>query len=310
MTIFSQSVCFGKAYKEAWTNFSQRGDLEPLVLGIQDGEVQAFIHSPNLDKNDGLKAIYFLRLLCGIDEAVMLSDGHTVLTEGKSEEELEKLYEKYVGKNRIRMQEACDKENACELGEIADTLMVSYINKKGRFATGSYPYYYHGKGGSPFRWLSDQDKELLDAIIEYDLDSETVLENSKNFAEESSESEPKIGGKIPELMHQIIQLPTVSSLSKFDGVLERAFLEDDYFFEKLSGFPKDEQQLLDLAKELVLKKAQFDIDLLEKSLAMLDQAEKEADNNGEILLRARLLREATKGRKEELTQRVAEYSAT
>lgn len=219
---YDEIVKLAKYHKMAWVETTNAGDMNPTIIGLRDGTPQLLVVTPMLDKNQGLKVVQFLRVGMAIDEVVLVVDGHTILTRGKSKEEIERLQEKYVGKAGS-MQKACDEEGACSLGEIADSLVVHHLNKNRRISLGSYPYFYHGKdGGAEFRWLEEDKSEMLDVPLRLD--------------EKNPPKGESVGGYVPCTLYQIMEEPT-----HIDSKEGRMLM-------KLSGFdpdnPEDRKQAM------------------------------------------------------------------
>lgn len=208
---FDAYVKLAKFHKQAWVRTTNRGDMNPTVIGFRDGKPQLLVVAPKLDKWDGLEAANVLRRGFAIDEVVMMVDGHTILTKGKSREECERLYDKYVGKPGS-MQKACDEEGACANREIADCLVVHYLDTDKAFHMANYPYDYHGKdGGVEFRWMDDHAKEMLDCRVEFDL-AEQIEKKRRDAADTKAEpggAGPKVGGTVPCTLHRIMSQPTL-----------------------------------------------------------------------------------------------------
>lgn len=330
---FKMWVDLAKHHKQMWLEIMQTGDMNPTVVGIRDGQPQLLIIAPQLDKHQGLQAINIMRKGLGIDEVMMITDGHTILTEGKSEEECKRLYEKYVGKPGS-MQAACDEEGACELGEIADTLCVHYLDKDERFSLASYPYYYHGKDDDgkeyvPFRWIETDIQELMNS--EVDMNLEELAAESKSQEEladkiPEDEKSPKVGGLIPTTMVQIMRQPSMnddesvkqaaaaigldSQKALFHiGVAIRRLLDEQGFLcmECLSYDGSYEDFVSQMAdkyaacKRAYDQKMDFDLQTLEMELQKAEERAK-AENNQEMLLQIRHARAELEKRKEKMNE--------
>jgi len=199
---FQEFVRLAKHHKMAWVHSTQRGDMNPTVVGIKDGKPTLLVVAPQLDKYEGLNACNILRRGLGINSVILVTDGHTILTNGKSPEEVQRLYEKYAGKPGS-MQRACDEEGACSLGEIADCLCVHYLSEDGRFFMGSYPYDYHGKdGGVEFNWMPEHNQEMLDCPI---MEEEELEEARAN----NNVPEAVISGIVPCSLKAIMAQPSI-----------------------------------------------------------------------------------------------------
>lgn len=221
---FEAYVQLAKNHKKMWVELTQRGDMNPTVIGIREGRAELLCIAPQLDKHEGLKAINLLRKAMGIDEVILMVDAHTMLTKGKTQEEIDRLYEKYVGKAGA-MQQACDEEGACAKREIADCLCIHYLDKDKKFHMGSYPYDYHGKdGGVEFEWMEEHTVEMLDSEVDFDVDDpERVKEMRERLLKQDpnkvprpegdppkrSEGEGKVGGFMPCTIYRIMEQPSM-----------------------------------------------------------------------------------------------------
>lgn len=335
---FQMWVDLAKHHKQMWLEIMQTGDMNPTVVGLRDGKPQLLVIAPQLDKHQGLQAINIMRKGMGIDEVMMITDGHTILTEGKSEEECKRLYEKYVGKPGS-MQAACDEEGACDLGEIADTLCVHYLDKDERFSMASYPYFYHGKDDDgkeyvPFKWLETDIQEMMRSKVDMELEERAASAKSQeelaDQIPEEDKKEPMVGGLVPTSMVQIMRQPSmcddenvkqVAASLGLDinseegrekalfhtGVVIRRLLDEQGFLcmECLSyngsyeDFVEQMAEKYKACKRAYDQKMDFDLQTLEMELQKAEEQAK-AENNQEMLLQIRHVRAELEKRKEEM----------
>ena len=197
MNIFESIVEFSQNHKKTWVEATESGDMNPTVIGIRDGKPVLIVVAPLLDKELGLQSIMSLRATFGIDEAALITDTHAILTEGKSKEEIQRLIEKYSAPGS--MQKACDEEGACDLGEIADAICVTFLHKDKTLSMAVRPYRYHGKdGGVEFEWLEHDCNDLEGAEIYNELDSKEAI--NEVFDDDSKEKKNRVSGYIPNSM--------------------------------------------------------------------------------------------------------------
>jgi hypothetical protein len=220
---FQEWTSLAKHHKQMWVEATERGDMPPTVLGIKNGQPELLVVAGQIDKHEGLKAIDILRRGIGIDEVLLIVDAHTILTKGKSKEEIERLHEKYTGKPGS-MQKACDEEDACAVEEIGDCLNVLFLDKERRFHMATFVYAYHGKdGGVDFRWMPEHDTEMLDCEIDFNLSKK--IDKLKENAESEPQEKPiaKVGGFVPTTMYRLMEQPSMIEDEKFN-VIAKAFL--------------------------------------------------------------------------------------
>lgn len=181
-----------KAHKQAWVESYEEGDMPPTVIGIQQGKAQILVVANQVDKKLGLYALGILRKAFYINEAILITDAHTIIQQGKSEEEIKRLYDKYMN-NPGSMQKACDEDGACAANELIDCLNLVHISPQGKFSMVALPYHYHGKkGGVNFQWRDD----LMETMEDQDL-----------VTPEESGQKSGVGGFIPVNMAAIMQEP-------------------------------------------------------------------------------------------------------
>lgn len=151
-----QWIDYARSHKAIAVECTDRGDITPTVIIERDGQIQAIIAAPQVDKHQGLKIAALSQVGFDPDYLTILLDAHIhkgSFKEGQTPEEAAEEYHKKYPKG---LQAACDEEGACDLGEIADCLICHRIDRAGNIEMVTLPYAYHGKDGPPFRWLSDE----------------------------------------------------------------------------------------------------------------------------------------------------------
>lgn len=188
-----------KRYKTVWVANDDQGDIPPIVIVIKDGKPYVAITAPQVDKNRGLQAASMARLGFGAEELILICDAHVTLTSGKSEEEQNRIRDKYSEPGS--MQKACDEQEACSHGEICDCITIQHITSEYKFNSWTLCYEYHGKGGPEFKWLEEHNQEMLNAVI---LSEEELDQKIKNREEDEQQY---VGGLIPEGLKNALLLP-------------------------------------------------------------------------------------------------------
>jgi hypothetical protein len=134
--------------KAMWVETTDRGDMPPTTFVFRDGECLCIITAPQVDRDEGLKAVHIARHGLKADEFIVVFDAHV---QSVPKEKAEEYMETYKPGS---MQKACDEEGACELGQMSDCLCCHWINEKLEAEVKILPYAYHGKdGGVPFNWI-------------------------------------------------------------------------------------------------------------------------------------------------------------
>ena len=162
---------FAKWHKDWAVDRTERGDIPPIVIVERDGQVQAIIMAPQIDKYLGLQAAAMSQCGYDPDAITMVMDAHigTMTPERKegdapfTDDELKTAEAEFRKKYPKGMQAACDEEGACETGEITDCLICHRIDREGKISIVTLPYAYHGKDKegkpySPFKWLDQEEK--------------------------------------------------------------------------------------------------------------------------------------------------------
>lgn len=164
-------VDFAKQQKSWAVEKTQRGDIPPTVIVERNGQVQAIVIAPQIDKYLGLQAAAMCHAGYDPDSITMVMDAHigTMASgtkpdgEKMSEKDIEEATAAFRKKYPKGMQAACDDEGACETGDITDCLICHRIDREGNISMVTLPYAYHGKEGPPFKWL-DQDPKYKDML--------------------------------------------------------------------------------------------------------------------------------------------------
>jgi hypothetical protein len=234
-----------KFHKQKWVESTERGDMPPTVIGIRDGVPKVMTVANQIDKHLGIFALKVLRQAFVVDECLLINDTHMMLTKGKSEEEIQRLAAKYVGKPGS-MQKACDEEGACALGEIADAICIlhySLANPK-KMSMYSYPYDYHGKeGGVEFHWMPQYDEEMVDCDLNSNITVSTVNDKKTGSG---------LGGFVPESIHFAMNLPSIK-----DTPLGQMFLQETGLDSKDPAVIQTMEQHQQTAARLILTQQGF-----------------------------------------------------
>lgn len=148
-------IDFAKQQKAWAVEQTDRGDIPPTLIVERDGNVQAIVVAPEINKYMGLQAASMCKLGFDPDALTMVMDAHVhsgKVKEGQTPEEAQEEFRKKYPKG---MQHACDEDGACATGDITDCLICHRITRDGSFSLVTLPYSYHGKDGPPFKWLDD-----------------------------------------------------------------------------------------------------------------------------------------------------------
>lgn len=191
-----------KYHKGLWVKATDRGDMTPTVFAERKGEVLCAVVAPKVDKMLGLQAAAICRKALQADYLTMIVDTH--IYHGKPGE----TEEEFLKNKPQDMQKACDEEDACERGLIADCLICHRIGQDKKLVHASMPYYYHGKD-TVFRWLNDPDGFHENLMDEHNPDH--VIE-----------------GMIPDAMRQIISLPTFEDEPRIQMIASKLKLTNQF----------------------------------------------------------------------------------
>jgi hypothetical protein len=193
-----------KTQKKAWVYTTESGDIPPTVFVERDDELLCIVIAPQVDKELGLQAILFMKKGFDPDYLTIMLDAHTTLMGGKSIEEQKRMAEKYI-KKPGSMQKACDEEGACELGEIADCIVVQRVDRDGNMVMATLPYSYHGKG-TKFTWMDEHS---------------FIMDETKDGA--------RIGGFVADNIRHIMkhEKPIIEEVKEKESQLNHLFREWD-----------------------------------------------------------------------------------
>lgn len=176
------------------------GDIKPTVIIERDGQVQAIISAPDVDKHKGLKIAAVSKVGFDPDFLTVLFDACATrvqkVQEGQEgqnpKDTIENVIEEYHKKYPNGLQAASNNDN-----EIINCLICHRIDRNGNIKMVILPYDYHGKDGPPFRWLAESELPYFD----------------------NSESND-LTGLIPESLRKIMSLSTDPSEIKIPGIQE------------------------------------------------------------------------------------------